>query len=153
QDPVEILISDSILDATSDERSAIGAPDLPAAFARVSVVRSTVLGEVATHAIALAENSIFTGLVRVARRQVGCMRFCYVEVTPEPPPPRRYPCHPALAAAAAAKITPPLTADEKAKQKDFARHRVRPRFNSVRYGNPTYCQLALDCAEEIARGA
>ena len=31
-----------------------------------------------THAIELAENSIFTGLIRVARRQHGCMRFCYV---------------------------------------------------------------------------
>jgi hypothetical protein len=153
QDPVEIFISDSILDATSDERSAIGAPNPPSAFARVSVVRSTVLGEVTTHAIALAENSIFTGRVCVARRQQGCMRFCYVEVTPETRTPRRYHCQPDLAVAAVDEITPPLSADEKAKQKDFARHRVRPRFSSVRYGNPTYCQLAPDCAEEIARGA
>jgi hypothetical protein len=155
RDPVEIVLSDSILDATGTERSAIGAPDLPSAFARVSVVRSTVLGEIATHAIALAENSIFSSLVRVARRQQGCMRFCYVEVTPETRTPRRYHCQPDLAVAAVDEIeaTPPLAADEKVKQKDFARHRVRPRFNSVRYGNPTYCQLALDCAEEIARGA
>ena len=155
QDPVEIFLSDSILDATGTERSAIGAPDLPSAFARVSVVRSTVLGEIATHAIALAENSILSGLVRVARRQQGCMRFCYVEVTPETRTPRRYHCQPDLAVAAVDEIEamPPLSADEKARQKDFARHRVRPRFNSVRYGMPTYCQLALDCAEEIARGA
>jgi hypothetical protein len=154
-DPVEIFLTDSILDATGVDRNAIGAPDLPSAFARVSVVRSTVLGEVATHAIALAENSIFTGLVRVARRQQGCMRFCWVAVTPETRTPRRYHCQPDLAVAAVDEIeaAPPLTADEKAKQKDFARHRVRPRFNSVRYGMPTYCQLALDCTEEIARGA
>jgi hypothetical protein len=31
--------------------------------------------------------------------------------------------------------------------------RVRPRLNSRRYGSPDYCQLADDCAEEIARGA
>jgi hypothetical protein len=31
--------------------------------------------------------------------------------------------------------------------------RVRPRFNSVRYGTPTYCQLAHTCAEEIRHGA
>ena len=30
---------------------------------------------------------------------------------------------------------------------------MRPRFNSQRYGTPTYCQLAADCAAEIARGA
>jgi hypothetical protein len=33
------------------------------------------------------------------------------------------------------------------------RDHVRPRFNSTRYGKPTYCQLAFDCAEEIIRGA
>ena len=153
EDPVEILLSDSILDATGTAHNAIGAPDLPSAFARVSVVRGTVLGKVATHAIALAENSIFTGLVRVARRQQGCMHFCYVEVTPETRTPRRYHCQPDLAVAAVDEIIPRPSADERAKQKDFARHRVRPRFNSVRYGMPTYCQLALDCADEITRGA
>jgi hypothetical protein len=33
------------------------------------------------------------------------------------------------------------------------RDRVRPRFNSVRYGRPDYAQLADLCAEEIKRGA
>ena len=31
--------------------------------------------------------------------------------------------------------------------------RVRPRFNSLRYGSPVYCQLAQDCAPEITSGA
>jgi hypothetical protein len=31
--------------------------------------------------------------------------------------------------------------------------RVRPQFNSTRYGTPTYCQLDWNCAEEIKRGA
>jgi hypothetical protein len=31
--------------------------------------------------------------------------------------------------------------------------RVRPQFNSVHYGTPTYCQLAETCADEIKRGA
>ena len=44
--------------------------------------------------IELAENSIFMGLVRVARRQIGCMRFCYV--TPGSRTPRRYHCQPDL---------------------------------------------------------
>jgi hypothetical protein len=48
---------------------------------------------------------------------------------------------------------PPLTDAQKASEKEFVLQRVRPRFSSVRYGTPTYCQLALDCAEEIARGA
>jgi hypothetical protein len=37
--------------------------------------------------------------------------------------------------------------------KDAERTRVRPRFNSERYGTPTYCQLAHTCADEIKRGA
>ncbi|MBA2303863.1 MAG: hypothetical protein H0W08_14690 [Acidobacteria bacterium] len=32
-------------------------------------------------------------------------------------------------------------------------HRVRPRYNSHRYGTPDYGQLALTCPEEIACGA
>ncbi|MEO1203077.1 MAG: hypothetical protein AAFX10_10230, partial [Pseudomonadota bacterium] len=33
------------------------------------------------------------------------------------------------------------------------RLRVRPQFNSVRYGTPTYCQLASCGPVEIERGA
>jgi hypothetical protein len=33
------------------------------------------------------------------------------------------------------------------------RLRVQPDFNSVRYGNPAYCQLADSCAVEIRAGA
>jgi hypothetical protein len=33
------------------------------------------------------------------------------------------------------------------------RERVQPRFNSVRYGTPTYTQLAHYCPDEITRGA
>ena len=155
-DPVDILISDSIVDATRTELVAIGRPQPEQrrlAFARLSIVRSTVIGEVAVHAFRLAENSIFVGLLRVARRQVGCMRFSYVQRGCRTP--RRYHCQPDAAIAAVDEIEakpghPPL---DKEALKDLVRHRVRPRFNSLRYGTPTYCQLALDCPEEIARGA
>lgn len=150
-DPVEIAISDSIVDATSVELVAIGAPNLPLAFARASIVRSTVIGEVNTHAIALAENSIFMSLTRVGRRQQGCMRFCYA--TPGSRTPRRYHCQPDLVTAALDEVQPSLPPDDKAKLKDREAQRIRPRFNSIRYGAPTYCQLAFDCAEEIIRGA
>src|SRR4029077_19530342 len=97
-DPVEVSISDSIVDATSLERTAVGAPALPLAFARLTLRRTTVIGEVNTHAIELAENAVFMGVVRVGRRQVGCMRFCYV--APGSRSPRRYHCQPELAIAA-----------------------------------------------------
>ena len=38
-------------------------------------------------------------------------------------------------------------------EKQRESNRVRPRFNSTRYGKPDYCQLANDCAGEIKRGA
>jgi hypothetical protein len=145
-DPVSISICDSIVDATSPTRLAIGAPDLPLAFARLAILRSTVIGTVATHAIARAENSIFLGPLTVGRRQQGCMRFCYVE--PGSRTPRRYRCQPDTAVAA---LCPNLS-DGAAKQA-AEQNRLRPCFNSTRYGTPTYCQLASDCAPEIARGA
>jgi hypothetical protein len=135
RDPVDIAISDSIVDATGAELVAIGTlkADMERlAFANLTIVRTTVIGRVAVHAVPLAENTVFMSQVQVARRQIGCMRFCYV--TPVSRTPRRYHCQP--------DISP---AQQHA--------RVRPRFNSLRYGKATYCQLALDCAAEILRGA
>jgi hypothetical protein len=150
-DPVEISISDSIVDATSIERVAIGAPNLPLAFARLTLVRSTVIGEINAHAIALAENAIFMSHICVGRRQQGCIRFCYV--THGSRTPRRYHCQPDLVRAALNEIQPPLTPADKTALEGREAQRVRPRFNSQRYGNPAYCQLADDCANEIKRGA
>jgi hypothetical protein len=42
---------------------------------------------------------------------------------------------------------------DKAAMMDQEADRVRPIFNSLRYGTPAYCQLADRCAEEITRGA
>ncbi len=147
-DPVAISICDSIVDATSTARLAIGAPDLPLAFARLTVLRSTVIGTVGAHAIALAENSIFLGRVAVGRRQQGCVRFCYVE--PGSRTPRRYRCQPDTALVA---LCPNLPDGERAARQAAEQSRLRPCFGSTRYGTPAYCQLAADCAEEIARGA
>lgn len=139
-EPVRIMISDSILDATSPEREALGSPDWRVAHARLTIARSTVFGRVQAHAIDLAENSIFEGEIEVARSQWGCMRFCYV--TPHSRTPRRYNCQPDLVEQAAE----PAAAQGE-------RDRVRPQFDNVRYGTPTYCRLAETCAEEIKGGA
>jgi hypothetical protein len=158
-DPVSIRIADSIVDATSPTREAVGAPTWPLAHAVLTVERSTVIGEVHTHAIELAENSIFLGRVRVARRQRGCMRFCWVQ--PGSRTPRRYRCQPDLvdAAARAAPLSAEVATDELDREAlvdariRSERERVRPRFTSLRYGAPGYGQLALGCAPEISAGA
>jgi len=145
-DPIRICIEDSILDATEPEREVLGAPGCPVAHAVVTIVRSTVIGQIQTHAVELGENSIFYGQMKVARRQIGCLRFCYV--WPESRTPKRYRCQPDLV-----KSVIPENCSEKDSKRKQEITRIRPRFNSLRYGTPTYCQLANDCAEEIKRGA
>jgi hypothetical protein len=139
-DPINICISDSVLDATSEDCVAIGAYGCPIANAILTIKRCTVFGEVSVHAIGLAENSIFNNTVTVARSQKGCMRFCYAP--PGSRTPRRYSCEPD-------GVTSGLTGDDKA----LAEERVRPRFNSIRYGTPDYCQLSDSCSAKITRGA
>jgi hypothetical protein len=87
------------------------------------------------------------------------MRFCYVP--PGSRTPRRYNCQPDLvqqavateleAPALLAEILPDKNEITAAQARESSR--VRPQFNSTRYGAPTYCQLAETCADEIKRGA
>jgi hypothetical protein len=160
-EPIDLRISDTMLDATSIERAALSRPGgSEIAHASLTIVRSTVLGEIHTHVMRLAENCIFAGHTCVARRQIGCVRFCYV--VPGSRTPRRYECQPDLAERAAIeqldkfmklkKLVSP-SPDDKIRAITRTRRRVRPQFNSMRYGSPVYCQLAFSCPEEITRGA
>lgn len=139
-DPLCLAIADSIVDATAPQRQAIGAPGDGLAHARLTLRKVTVFGIVDVHAIDLAENSLFTGCVNVARRQVGCMRHCYVPCGCRTP--RRYHCQPdgVIAAAHAGTI-------------EREKMRVVPQFTSTRYGTPAYAQLGRCAAVEIVRGA
>ena len=158
-DPVPIQVTDSIVDATSDRREAVGAPSWPLAHAVLRIERTTVIGVVQTHAIELAEDSIFTGTVQVARRQIGCMRFCHVPAGSRTP--RRYRCQPDLGVQATVAALPLLevggpTDDESAyiaRLRDGVRSRMWPVFTSRRYGTPGYCQLDLCTDPGIREGA
>jgi hypothetical protein len=152
-DPITMRISESIVDATGNELIAIGSPEQEAAPIALTVTKSTILGRVHTHTVELAENSIFTGQVRVARRQHGCVRYCYIP--PGSHTPARYCCQPDLAD----KIL-----DDAAKLEHLPRSelhglrraewlRLEPQFITTRYGEPAYCRLARGCADEIAHGA
>jgi hypothetical protein len=153
EDPVLIHISDSIVDATSPERVALGAPESLCAHAVLTIVRSTVFGKIQTHSIELAENSILMGSILACRRQRGCIRFCYVP--PGSRTPRRYECQPDLVERAVAELfnKRDISTEERDSLQESERLRVEPEFNSTRYGTPTYCQLADTCADEIKRGA
>jgi hypothetical protein len=153
QNPMVLKVSDSIIDATDRDAIALGAEGKLCADTMLTIVRSTVFGLLQTREIALAENSILMGLVRVCRRQAGCIRFCYV--TPGSRTPRRYECQPDLVERPidAEYLKGKITAAERDIVKARERLRVEPQFNSVRYGKATYCQLADQCAVEITRGA
>ncbi|MFC9242761.1 hypothetical protein ACFT7S_01590 [Streptomyces sp. NPDC057136] len=131
-DPLPIHIRDSILDATGHDRAALSAPDCRHAHAVLHAHRTTVIGEVHTHAVEIAENSIFTGRLRVARRGIGCLRYSYVP--PGSRTPRRHRCLP-----------DPVGAEEA--------QPVRPLLSSERYGTPAYGRLADVGPWQIRRGA
>lgn len=152
-DPIPIRIESSVVDATAADRQAVGAPGNGIAHALLCITNTTVFGIVDVHAIELAENSLFTGCVNVARRQLGCMRFCYVPAACRTP--RRYNCQPDGVLAEVMRkgmqtgSNPALIKAEIASE----RLRVRPQFSARQYGMPAYAQLASDCAVEIVRGA
>lgn len=152
-DPVPIELTDSVLDATAPAGSALANPDRGIAHARLVVRRCTVFGEIHTHAVDLAENSIFRGQVRVARRQVGCVRFCSVPSGSRTP--RRHRCQPDLGVAAleATLVPGSVTDADRAALVEAERLRLRPDVVSDRYGTPAYAQLATICADEIRTGA
>ena len=83
----------------------------------VQVDASTIFGTTQAQTLH-ASNSILLGKVTVERRQEGCVRFSYLPFDSESP--RRYRCQPEDATQAA---------------------RVRPRFESVSFGEPAYAQL------------
>ena len=78
----------------------------------------------------LANNAVLLDKVTVQRRQEGCVRFCYLPLDSDAP--RRYRCQPEDAAGAS---------------------RVRPSFESLRYGDPAFALLTQTCAAEIVTGA
>jgi hypothetical protein len=152
-EPIPFALSDSILDATDREERALCGSEGAIARVALSVLRSTVIGEICVHAIELAENSILDGLVRVVRRQFGCVRYCYV--APRSRTPVRHRCQPDLVEAAVRAAFEPgeLDAAERDRAIEREANRVRPQFASVRYGTPQYCQLGHGCAPEITEGA
>jgi hypothetical protein len=148
-DPIPLNISDSIVDATGHDIQAIGAPGDGVAHALLTASDCTVFGIVDVHAIALAENCIFTGCVNVARRQVGCMRFCYVPCRCRTP--QRYRCQPD---GAIAEVRRRMADDDRLHEEILSEQlRLRPQFTAERYGKPGYAQLGPHCAPEIQRGA
>jgi hypothetical protein len=120
---------DSVVDACDTERRAYAstAGALTPGGA-LSIDAGTVIGEVRCESLS-ASNSILLGTVIVVRRQEGCVRFSFAP--PESTMPRRHRCQPTPGAG----------------RGNF------PRFTSLRYGAPAYCQLTVRTPDAIRRGA
>ncbi|HEY0172795.1 MAG TPA: hypothetical protein VGB98_17375 [Pyrinomonadaceae bacterium] len=137
-----VLITDSIVDATSPRGVAFAGLSGAEPGGTLRVENSTIIGRVHASAIELASNTIFhaalpadappgSKAVQVVRRQEGCVRFSCLPVSASVP--RRY-------------RSLPETADP-------ASPRPKLLFVSTRYGEPAYCQLSALCGAEIRRGA
>jgi hypothetical protein len=154
----ELVVRDSILDrpegvgeSEATLRVALAASDDGDEPGPVTTLeRTTVFGEVHVLALTLASEVIFTRRVVARRRQVGCVRYSYIE-TNDSVTPRRFRCQPGLALENRRKQ---LQVDDLPQAEVRAiRARVRPAFTAVRYGFPGYAQLNLNSAVEINTGA
>lgn len=134
-----VAISDSILDAGDDANPAYAGVAGERYGGPLTIARSTVIGTIETRELTLGENSLFLDPVTAERRQVGCVRFCWVP--PGSRVPQRYHCKPEI---------PDGTAPNEAVR---IAARLSPRFTSLRYGQPAYCQLDWRGPAEINQGA
>ncbi|WP_269936610.1 hypothetical protein [Arthrobacter sp. HY1533] len=145
-----LALTDCLWDATDPCKQVLCDEVGGTAFSSLCVQRCTVIGQVCVHELTLGEDSIFLGELAVARRQLGCVRFCYLPLASRTP--RRFNCQPDLVQDAARAAHPGNPADAAAAAEREAM-RVRPALSSRRYGNPNYGRLAAGTAAEIVRGA
>ena len=138
-DVATAIVVDSIVDGGGQEELVYGGMPDGQAGGALEIQNSTVIGRVKTTIMTLASNTIFHAAegagsnelpVEAERLQEGCIRFSYIP--PGSRVPRPYRCQPATPEDA---------------------QRVKPVFNSLRYGDAAYCQLSRYCAAEIRQGA
>jgi hypothetical protein len=135
-----LKVVDSIIDSGHKQAIAFGNLDDNTPGGVLNIVNSTVIGKVYTRIFGLASNCIFyaelaqndtwKAPVMAQRLQEGCVRFSWLPAGSRIP--RPFKCQPA-------------------RQEDVMR--IKPMFNSLRYGDPAYGQLNSMTAIEITEGA
>ncbi len=147
-------VTDSIIDFANGR--AIDVPKAP-----VTLHGSTVLGKTVAKVLN-AENCIFTEIIKVERRQEGCIRFSFVPVNDVAHPlqlsetPRKFRCQPELEITeqtAEAEKAGPITQAQKNKIRDNILSWLVPGFSSVTYDHYAYAQLSSNCPVQISSGA
>ncbi len=164
-DDASVVISDSIIDATSETAVAYAAPDGAATGGMLQVMDSTVIGKVHTVLLEYASNVIFAAqlsagdtwqqAIRSERRQTGCVRFSFLPLSSAVPP--RYRCQPDLEIATRIEAKEHggihLIAAQKAMIEADVLISLIPRLTSTKYGDPGYGQLHINCPRQIREGA
>ena len=134
-----ITVRDSIVDANSLSNFALQGLQDGAMGGQLECERVTIIGALRATEIRLATDALFLGLIEVAKRQQGCIRFSHLPLGSIVP--RRFRCQP---------VAPEGASEDELRRRARA---VRPCFTSLRYGDPGYCQLMPDAPVEIRRGA
>ncbi len=116
----------------------------------IDVQNTTVLGRTEARQLN-SGNSLFTGLVKVARRQEGCVRFCFLPAKSATG--RRFRCQPELALTAAEQAANAVGETFEPSEAAAVLARVVPVFTAQAYGHPAYAQLAATCPLELRTGA
>lgn len=124
-----LSISDSVL-AYGPQPSLGKAKVLHAPQSDLELARSTVMGESLLRTIE-AENAIFTGMVEVAHRQQGCVRFSYLPAASQVP--RRFRCV--------------------SENSGEGGTQLRPAFVSDDFALPGFAMLSPGCSALIGEGA
>jgi hypothetical protein len=127
-----VVLRDCLIDGEGG--LAIDIDDSPLTVSASSLLGTTAAGRLE------AGNSLFDGLVDIARRQEGCVRYSYLP--PKSATPRRHRCQPDL-------VMTDLPAADAAREAT----RVTPAFTSTRFATPAYGQLTRSTAPEIRTGA
>lgn len=117
---------------------------------RLSLIRSTVFGQINVIELINLSEAIVTKKVTVERIQTGCVRYSSL---PSGLTPQRYRCQPELALSEAKELATErglISADE---EKKLLVEKFSPKFTSQTYGQPGYAQLNRQCDVVIRSGA
>lgn len=122
-------------------------------FGALGTQKCTILGKLEAGSIE-ASNCIFTDILWIKRRQIGCIRFSYLPL--ESDTPRRYRCQPELEIQRQIKKRKEkgsVLPEEKAAIRERVINWLFPVFTSSSFGHHAYAQLGIDTPKEILTGA
>ncbi|WP_051309286.1 hypothetical protein [Desulfogranum japonicum] len=162
----QVVIENSIVDATYSSRVAFAGLDGETPGAAMDTLNATIIGKVHATTIGLATNTVFwchlnetdtwPAPIWIERRQIGCIRFSFLPHDSQVP--RRYHCQPDL------EIAQQIEEKEKTLQRQLYDYEIQditehtcvwllPRFTTLRYGMGGYAQLRSNCPLHIRQGA